>query len=120
MGRTGLPDGKPSLHEVFLRESDHVHPSNQEARDLIRSFMGLYFRDKNKLVYPKNPVESTIPDEVVKALFSGQSYTDDYKILSKKVRELGENIPPLINAYMNLSPSMKSFGTAVKIGRAHV
>ena len=90
--------------------------SNQEARDLIRSFMGLYFRDKNKLVYPKNPVESTIPDEVVKALFSGQSYTDDYKILSKKVRELGENIPPLINAYMNLSPSMKSFGTAVNDG----
>src|SRR5690554_70989 len=90
--------------------------SNQEARDLIRSFMGLYFRDKNKLVYPKNPVESTIPNEVVKALFSGQSYTDDYKILSKKVRELGENIPPLINAYMNLSPSMKSFGTAVNDG----
>lgn len=90
--------------------------SNQEARDLIRSFMGLYFRDKNKLVYPKNPVESTIPEEVVKALFSGQSYTDDYKILSKKVRELGENIPPLINAYMNLSPSMKSFGTAVNDG----
>ena len=90
--------------------------SNQEARYLIRSFMGLYFRDKNKLVYPKNPVESTIPDEVVKALFSGQSYTDDYKILSKKVRELGENIPPLINAYMNLSPSMKSFGTAVNDG----
>lgn len=90
--------------------------SNQEARDLIRSFMGLYFRDKNKLVYPKNPVESTIPDEVVKALFSGQSYTEDYKILSKKVRELGENIPPLINAYMNLSPSMKSFGTAVNDG----
>lgn len=90
--------------------------SNQEARDLIRSFMGLYFRDKNKLVYPKNPVESTIPEEVVKTLFSGQSYTDDYKILSKKVRELGENIPPLINAYMNLSPSMKSFGTAVNDG----
>ncbi|WP_088655316.1 GNAT family N-acetyltransferase [Geofilum rhodophaeum] len=90
--------------------------SNQEARDLIRSFMGLYFRDKNKLVYPKNPVESTIPEEVVKALFSGQSYTEDYKILSKKVRELGENIPPLINAYMNLSPSMKSFGTAVNDG----
>ena len=94
--------------------------SNQEARDLIRSFMGLYFRDKNKLVYPKNPVESTIPDEVVKALFSGQSYTDDYKILSKKVRELGENIPPLINAYMNLSPSMKSFGTAVNDGFGEV
>src|SRR5690554_5439327 len=102
--------------EYFFGKVTVYTQSNQEARDLIRSFMGLYFRDKNKLVYPKNPVESTIPDEVVKALFSGQSYTDDYKILSKKVRELGENIPPLINAYMNLSPSMKSFGTAVNDG----
>jgi hypothetical protein len=90
--------------------------SNQEARDLIRSFMGIYFRDKNNLVYPKNPVESTIPPEIVEELFGGQSYTDDYKVLSKKVRDLGENIPPLINAYMNLSPSMKTFGTAVNTG----
>ena len=26
---------------------------------------------------------------------------------------MGENIPPLVNAYMNLSPTMKSFGTAI-------
>ncbi|MDG5800958.1 GNAT family N-acetyltransferase [Marinilabiliaceae bacterium ANBcel2] len=89
---------------------------NLEARDLIRSFMKLYFRDKENLVYPKIPVESNISDEEVKKIFSGGSFSDDYKILSKKVRELGENIPPLINAYMNLSPSMKTFGTAINTG----
>jgi hypothetical protein len=27
------------------------------------------------------------------------------------VRDLGENIPPLFNNYMNLSPTMRTFGT---------
>lgn len=49
-------------------------------------------------------------------IFSGNSYDEDYKILSHYVRELGENIPPLINAYMSLSPSMKTFGTAINPG----
>jgi hypothetical protein len=44
---------------------------------------------------------------------AGNSYKEDYKTLSKKVRSLGETIPPLINAYMNLSPSMKTFGTMI-------
>lgn len=86
---------------------------NLEARDLIRGFMSLHFRDKLNLIYPKNPVESTIPQSKIKEIFTGGNYTEDYKILSKLVRGLGENIPPLINAYMNLSPSMKTFGTAV-------
>ncbi len=29
------------------------------------------------------------------------------------MREHGLNIPPLVNAYMSLSPTMKVFGTAV-------
>ena len=79
----------------------------------MRGFMGIYFRDKHNLVYPKDPVKSSISSEKIEAFFTGGSYAEDYKILSKRVRELGENIPPLINAYMNLSPSMKTFGTAV-------
>ena len=49
-------------------------------------------------------------------IFTGTDYNEDYKILSRYVRELGENIPPLVNAYMSLSPSMKMFGTAVNPG----
>jgi hypothetical protein len=114
-GLGSLMVNNPHMKYFFGKVTMYTQ-SNQEARDLIRSFMGIYFRDKNNLVYPKNPVESTIPPEIVEELFGGQSYTDDYKVLSKKVRDLGENIPPLINAYMNLSPSMKTFGTAVNTG----
>ena len=37
-------------------------------------------------------------------------------VLQKELKNLGEHIPPLINSYMNLSPSMKMFGTAVNRG----
>jgi len=49
----------------------------------------------------------------MKSIFIGGDYKEDYKILSQAVRQYGENIPPLFNAYMNLSPSMKSFGTVL-------
>jgi hypothetical protein len=32
------------------------------------------------------------------------------------VRRLGYDIPPLVNAYMSLSPTMKLFGTAINYG----
>ncbi|MNY12982.1 hypothetical protein D3C86_1460930 [compost metagenome] len=46
-------------------------------------------------------------------MFDGLDYKESYKLLNSKIRALGENIPPLINTYMNLSPTMKSFGTAI-------
>jgi len=49
----------------------------------------------------------------MKSIFTGKNYKENYRILTQQVRQFGENIPPLINAYMNLSPSMKSFGTAI-------
>ncbi|MCL2073880.1 MAG: GNAT family N-acetyltransferase [Marinilabiliaceae bacterium] len=86
---------------------------NQEARDIIRIFMDIYFSDPKRLVYPIEPVVSVMNENDVRQLFSGNSFSEDYKILSKKVRDLGENIPPLFNAYMSLSPTMKTFGTSV-------
>jgi hypothetical protein len=46
-------------------------------------------------------------------LFVGGSFKDDYKILNKEIRKHDKNIPPLVNAYMSLSPTMKMFGTAI-------
>ena len=88
----------------------HFH---NEARNLIQYFFKKYFRDKENLVYPKKPVEFDIDYEAMKAIFTGDNYKDDYKILVQQVRQFGENVPTLINAYMNLSPSMKTFGTVV-------
>jgi len=33
--------------------------------------------------------------------------------LNQHVRDRGENIPPLFNSYMNLSATMKTFGTSL-------
>ncbi len=86
---------------------------NQEARDYILSFMNYYFPDPEKLVTPHNSISIVHDTHDFIASLKGQSYKDGHKILNQKVRELGENIPPLVNAYMNLSSTMKSFGTAI-------
>lgn len=36
--------------------------------------------------------------------------------MNTEVRKLGYNIPPLVNAYMSLSPTMRMFGTAINDG----
>jgi len=41
------------------------------------------------------------------------TYKEGHKVLNQKVRALGENIPPLVNSYMNLSSTMRTFGTAL-------
>lgn len=88
----------------------HFH---NEARNLIQYFFKRYFRDKENLVYPKKQVEFGIDEQKMNSIFSGKTYSENYKILIQAVKNYGENIPPLIHAYMNLSPSMKTFGTAI-------
>jgi hypothetical protein len=86
---------------------------DKEARDLILYFLKKYFPDRENLVLPFEPLEFSTDIELLAGILNGKSYSDDYKQLSSNVRARGENIPPLINAYMNLSPTMKVFGTAM-------
>lgn len=86
---------------------------NQSARNLILHFFETYFPDPDALVRPKKPMPFTADSARVAELFSGKSYDEAYKILSAEVRKHGENIPPLINAYMSLTPSMRTFGTVI-------
>lgn len=87
-----------------------------QARNMILYFMKKYFRDTENLVQPIHPLEIGIDEAKMQQIFTGNNYDEDYKILSHFVREQGENIPPLVNAYMSLSPSMKTFGTAINPG----
>jgi hypothetical protein len=86
---------------------------NPAARNMILHFLNRYFADPEALVVPIVPLQTDADASKLDALFTGRSYRDDYKILNSEVRRLGINIPPLVNAYMNLSPSMRVFGTAV-------
>lgn len=86
---------------------------NRQARDLILFFLNKYFRDTEDLITPIYPLKIETPIEELEKVFTSDNYLENYKILSQKVRALGETIPPLINSYMNLSPTMKVFGTAL-------
>jgi hypothetical protein len=88
---------------------DHFNP---KARDLILFFMHTFFPDKEKLTYPKNPLPYKTDPTGFDKIFTGDTLDKNLKILMQKVRELGENVPPLVNSYMSLSPTMKTFGTA--------
>jgi hypothetical protein len=89
---------------------------NMRARNTLLNFLEIYFRDPKVLVKPIKPLHYDSHDPYFKELFSSGDYKEAYKVLSKEIRTLGENIPPLINSYMNLSPSMKVFGTAINDG----
>lgn len=81
------------------------------ARDLIMYFYQKHFPDRDGLVWPYESVSiGTDYNELVKH-FNGRNYKEDYQILLRSVREYGSTVPPLINAYMNLSSTMRSFGT---------
>jgi hypothetical protein len=95
--------GKVTMYTTFHRE----------ARDLILHFMNKYFGDKDGLMTPFEPLRISTDQKVLDEILCGASYREDYKLLSQNVRARGETIPPLINAYMNLSPTMKVFGTAM-------
>ncbi|HCV15680.1 MAG TPA: hemolysin [Rikenellaceae bacterium] len=89
---------------------------NMRARNTLLNFLSKYFSDEKNLVKPIKPLEYDISNPYFEELFSSVDYKEGYKVLSKEIRSLGENIPPLINSYMNLSPSMKVFGTAINDG----
>ena len=102
----------PNKKYMFGKVTMYLH-YHQMARDMILFFLNKHFPDRDALVTAKEPLKVFTDRAKLTAIFIGQNYEEDYKILSKEVRACGENIPPLINAYMNLSPSMRTFGTVL-------
>ncbi len=91
-----------------------MYPSyEQHARNTLLHFMHKYFNDPDHLVTPIEPLVCEKDTEHITELFSGLEYKEGYRVLQRELKSFGEHIPPLINSYMNLSPSMKMFGTAV-------
>ncbi len=112
-----LWDGLGALM-VFCPESQYFFGKitmyttfNPEARNLIISFFRRYFPDVEQLMCAKDPLEVGVTQERFAEVFTGDNYEENYKILMQSVREFGETIPPLFNAYMSLSATMKTFDT---------
>ena len=85
------------------------------SRDMILYFMHTNFPDPDGLLkpWPELQLPIIMPEEELKSIFTGANYSENYRILVKNVRQRGAAVPPLVNAYMNLSTTMRSFGTAL-------
>ncbi len=95
--------GKFTMYPSYIRK----------GRDMILYFLKKHFPDPDRLVYPMRAIEIESDIDELKILFDRNAFKEDYKILNTQIREMGYNIPPLVNAYMGLSPTMKVFGTAI-------
>lgn len=98
--------GKMTMYPSYIRK----------GRDMILYFLKKYFDDKDRLIIPMKPLIIETDEKELEALFNKDSFREDYRILNREIRSLGYNIPPLVNAYMGLSPTMKLFGTAINNG----
>lgn len=102
----------PQLKYLFGKVT--MYPSYpKECRDMILYFMNTHFPDPDNLVKPYNPLRTDMDLEGLARLFPGHSFAEDYRTLNTSIRLAGTNIPPLVNAYMSLSPTMRCFGTAI-------
>jgi len=84
-----------------------------EGRNMILYFLHRYFPDPERLIYPRQSLKTNMDLSALSNMFTGCDFKENYKILNSHVRNLSRNIPPLVNAYMNLSPTMRVFGTCI-------
>ena len=98
--------GKMTMYPSYVRK----------GRDMILYFLKKHFDDKDNLIIPMKPLKIEAEPKELESLFCENDFKEDYKILNREIRKLGYNIPPLVNAYMSLSPTMKFFGTAINYG----
>lgn len=98
--------GKMTMYPSYIRK----------GRDMILYFLKKHFDDKDRLIIPIKPLKIETEESELANIFNKDAFKEDYRILNKEIRELGYNIPPLVNAYMSLSPTMKLFGTAINYG----
>ena len=106
---------KPNVNYFFWKMT--IYPSYiRKGRDMILYFLKKHFDDKDHLIIPMKPLVIESDPQELERLFCDHTFKGDYRILNREIRKLGYNIPPLVNAYMSLSPTMRLFGTAINYG----
>ena len=102
----------PQIKYLFGKVTMYPNYS-AECRDLLLAFLGEYFPDKDALVRPIEPLKVKYTIDDFCGLIAGNDFKNDYRRVNGFIREHGFNIPPLVNAYMGLSSTMRMFGTAI-------
>ncbi len=102
----------PNILYFFGKMS--IYPSfDKSAFKLINHFLSKHFPDPEGLISPKNPIDINADGRILDLLFKDEEFKSDYRNLKNAIRQLGTTIPPLVNTYMNTSPTMKIFGSCI-------
>jgi hypothetical protein len=114
-----LFDGIAALGVLYKKRISHFFGKMtiykeypQEAREIIMVFLRMYFGKKSRLIHIRKEVKVENKKKYLK-LFKGNDFKEDYKVLKAEVMKHGVSIPPLVNTYMNVSPTMIYFGTGI-------
>jgi hypothetical protein len=102
----------PSL-KYFFGKATMYSSYPRPARDLLIHFLYRHFPDPDNLILPHLPIPVDVSDPRFETFFPHDNYKDNYRILNGETRKYGINVPPLINAYMSLSPGMRVCGTTL-------
>lgn len=106
-----MPEVKYFFGKVTMYPTYH-----RQGRDMILYFLKKHFGDKDQLITPVHPLLIETDEAELGRLFCNETFKEDYKVLQNEIHKLGYHIPPLVNAYMGLSPTMRMFGTAINYG----
>ena len=102
-GLGAIPVIRPNIKYYFGKMT--MYPSYiRKGRDMILYFLRKHFDDKEQLILPLKPLKLETDVHELEQLFNGNTFKEDYLILNSEIRKMGYNIPPLVNAYMCLSP----------------
>lgn len=102
----------PEIRYFFGKVTMYPNYDTQ-SRDYLLHFMHRFFPDREQLMAPKHPLQQNFDPTFIDEQLKGLDFKDAFRVLNGLIRDKGEFIPPLVNIYMSLSPTMKTFGTAV-------
>lgn len=103
------PDVKYLAGKVTIYSS-----SPDMSRKAMIYYLDRFFGDKENLLTSKRKEECSAEEKAFfDGMFNAPDAKENYKILNAYVKSLGDNIPPLIHSYIELSSSMRTFGTTL-------
>ncbi len=111
-GIAGVMLSNPGTEYMFGKMT--IYKSyDKAARELVLYFLNKHFPDKDELIRPYKPLSLDTDPRILELILREEGQKDDLRLLKDALRRLGVSIPPLVNSYINASPTMAIFGSAV-------
>ena len=88
---------------------------NKLARDMVLFFLKKHFPPIQPFMLPRKPLTFFHSETILSSILTSTDFKEDFKILNREMSTLQCRIPPLVNIYMGLSPTLQCFGTSANI-----